>query len=142
MKRGFTLLEFLIVVGIIALLTSLVLWPFANFRDEKLLDGAAEDILTFLNEARTRTLSSDGATAYGVYFESAKMTLVPDNKEVVWPNRLTISEIALTGGGATLMFKRLTGATAESGTVTVSLVSDNSRQRVIAVSAAGSIGLQ
>ncbi|MBI4136131.1 MAG: type II secretion system protein [Candidatus Vogelbacteria bacterium] len=139
---GFSVLEVLIVLTIIVILVGVILWPYARFRDEKLLDGAAEDILSFLHEAQTRTLSSDGAMPYGVYFESGKMTLVPDNKEVILHNSLTISDISLAGGGATVMFKRLTGATGESGTVTVSLVLDNSRQRVIAVSPAGSIGLQ
>lgn len=141
-KFGFGLLESLIVLAIMMILLALIIWPFAAFRNGKLLDGAAEDILSLLHEARTRTLSSDGAAAYGVLFESDKITLVPDNKEVALHNRLTISDISLTGGGTTIMFKRLTGATDENGTVTVSLAGDNSQQRVVAVSAAGSIGLR
>lgn len=140
-RRGFTAIEVLIAVAIIGLLAAVILWPFAAFRNGKLLDGAAEDILSLLHEAQTRTLSSDGATPYGVHFESAKITLVPDNKEIVLHNSLTISNISLAGGGATVMFKRLTGATDQSGAVTVSLTADNSQQRVITISAAGSAGL-
>jgi len=145
------LVEILAVVSIIGILLGVMLWPFSNFRDEKLLDGAAEDILTLLDEARTRTLSSDGASPYGVYFESGRITLfkgavfnaaAPDNKEVSIHNRLTISGITLAGGVVSVVFKRLTGATDQSGAVTVSLATDNSRQRVITVSAAGSAGIK
>lgn len=141
-KLGFSILEGLIVLAIIVILTGVILWPYANFRDEKLLDGAAEDIVSLLDEARTRTLSSDGGLAYAVAFVSDRITLLPDNKEILLPNRLTISNINLAGGGATVTFKRLTGATDQPGTVIVSSVSDNSRQRVIVVSAAGGAGLQ
>ena len=141
-KLGFTLVEILIVIGIVALVTTIVVIPFASFRDAKLLDGATEDILSFLHEAQTRTLSSDGGVAYGVSFESDRITLVPDNKEVLLHNHLTISDISLLGGGAMVMFNRLTGATDESGTVTVSLVADNNQQRVIAISRAGSAGIK
>ena len=139
---GFTLLEILIVIGIISLLAAIILWSFAAFRNDKLLDGAAEDVLSLLHEAQTRTLSSDGATRYGVYFESGKITLVPDNKEALLHNSLTISAISLAGGEATIMFNRLTGGTDQDGTVTVSLVADSSQRRVIAVSAAGGIGVE
>ncbi|HEY4524714.1 MAG TPA: prepilin-type N-terminal cleavage/methylation domain-containing protein [Candidatus Paceibacterota bacterium] len=140
-KEGFTLIEFLIAVAIITLLVGVILWPYANFRDEKLLDGAAEEMISLLNEARIRTLSSDGGLAYGVFFESDKMTLLPDNREVWLSKRLSISDINLTGGGATVTFKRLTGATDQGGTVTISLVSDPNRQRIITINAAGGIGL-
>ena len=148
--QGFTLVETLIAISIIALVAVLVVIPFASFRDEKLLDGAAEDILSFLHEAQTRTLSSDGATPYGVYFESGKIVLFkgaaflvgdPNNKEVLLHNRLTISNITLTGGSSAV-FKRLTGATDNNGMVTINLVADNSRQRVITISAAGNAGLK
>ena len=150
-KYGFTLLETLIAVAIIVLIATVIIWPFAAFRNVKLLDGAAEDILSLLHEAQTRTLSSDGAAPYGVYFESGKMTLFrgaafpgagdPNNKEVLIHNRLAISDITIAGGSS-VAFKRLTGATDNTGTVTISLVSDSSRQRVLAISAAGNAGLK
>ena len=67
---------------------------------------------------------------------------MPDNKEVTFHNNLAISNISLAGGGATVMFKRLTGATDQSGTVIVSLVADDSQQRVITISATGNAGLK
>lgn len=146
-----TLIEIVLVVAIVGILVAVILWPFASFRDEKLLDGAAEEMMALLNEARQRTLSSDGASVYGVYFEDDKMTLFkgaafpgtgdPDNKEASLANRLTISTISLTGGGSVLIFKRLTGATSENGSITLSLASDSSRQRIVTVSPAGSISL-
>ena len=139
---GFTLIEILVVVGIVGLVSYLVIIPFASFRDETLLDAAAEETLALLHEARGRTVSSDGAPQYGVHFESDKMTLLPDNKEVLLPNRLIISNISLAEGATTVTFKRLTGATDQGGTVTISLVSDNSRQRIIAISSAGGVGLK
>ena len=149
-KRGFTLVEILIAVGIIGLVSTLVIIPLASFRDSALLDGAAEEILALLHEARARTVSSDGASRYGVYLESDKITLFkgasfpgagdPNNKEVSLHNRLilTMSNSLVNG----LVFERLTGEVASGGTTTISLVSDNTKSRTIEISSIGAAGLK
>ncbi|MEK7585110.1 MAG: hypothetical protein AAB455_01155 [Patescibacteria group bacterium] len=130
MKTGFTLFEIIIVIGIIILVTALAIIPFAGFRDEALIDGAAEDTLALLQEARTRTLSSEGDSRYGVYLESDRITLFkgdsfpgvgdPDNKEIIFSSRLTL----LTSGGDLVdgvIFKRLTGELNTGGSITINL---------------------
>ena len=140
-NRGFTVVETLVTLFIIVLVSTLILWPFSSFRNTKLLDGAAEDVLSTLHEAQTRTLSSDGGNQYGVYFESDKITLLPEDRELALHNSLQISNISLNGGGATVTFDRLTGTTANYGTITISLINDNTRERVISIGSAGSASL-
>ncbi len=144
-NSGFTLFEIVIVIGIIVLVSALLLFPLSSFRVEAILDGAAEETLALLHEARERTVSSDGASRYGVYFESNQVTLFKgasfpgagdaNNKVIFLNSRLALSTSAGLASGA--IFERLTGALANGGTVTISLISDNTKQRVIEISAAG-----
>ena len=143
--RGFTIVEILIVIGIMVVLVGVVVIPFASFRDQAILDGATEEALALLHEARERTVSSDGASRYGVYFESGKVTLFkgtafpgagdPDNKEILLHNRLVLTKSASLDDGA--IFERLTGKIGAAGTITVSLISDSAKSRTIEISSAG-----
>ena len=149
-KSGFTLIEIVIVVGIIALVTTIMVIPFASFRDQALLDGATEETLALLHEARARTVSSDGASRYGVYLESDKITLFkgasfpgagdPDNKEINFHNRLVLTKSASLADG--VVFGRLTGKASASGTTTISLIDDDAKSRTIEISSAGIAGLK
>lgn len=55
--KGFTLLELLIVIGVIALLSGIILSSFTEFRNSKVLDTAVEDVLTVISQARGDTLA-------------------------------------------------------------------------------------
>ena len=52
-------------------------------------------------------------------------------------SEVRISAFALTGGGGEALFKKLSGATDQSGTVTLALVRDPSKTRVITIAPTG-----
>ena len=142
---GLSVVEILVVIGIMVVLVGVVVIPFASFREQAILDGATEETLALLHEARERTVSSDGASRYGVYFESDKVTLFkgatfpgagdPDNKEILLHNRLVLTKSASLDDG--VIFERLTGKIGAAGTTTVSLISDSTKYRTIEISQAG-----
>ncbi len=145
---GFTLVEILVVVGIIGVLAASVLAGLNYFSRQEELDTTAQEVLTALRLAQNRTLASEGSSNYGVYFEAGQFTLfkggayIPgavDNQVHVLPSRLTFSSINILG--STALFERLTGASVNAGSVRLESVGDSSKFRVIYIDSSGSVGL-
>lgn len=144
--RGVTAMELLISLAILAMISGIVVSFFSGFRESKVLDTGVEDVVSLLNEARLDTLSSKSDLQYGVHFESGRMVLFRgtvfsepnvDNVEVVLNSVLEISNIALTGGGANVLFDRLTGKTSQYGAVTLRVKNAPSRSVLITIEPTG-----
>ncbi len=144
--QGFTALEILIVVSIIALVSTLIIIPFASFRNNQLLKGAAEEVVALLATARSKTLASEADSQYGVHFTPSNMVLFkgstynsadPTNQVVNFHNLISLSDISLTAGAVDVVFRRLTGKATVNGTLTVSLQSDSAENRVITIYSTG-----
>ncbi|MBM2817581.1 MAG: seg [Parcubacteria group bacterium] len=145
-KKGFTAIEFLITLSILAILTTIVFTSMSRFRNGKALQAVVEDILSLLDEGRADTLSAKNSYAYGVHFESSEIALFrgvaysssdSTNKTVDIDGAVEISNISLAGGGSDVLFQRLTGKTGQSGTVTIRLKSDTSKTKTILIEASG-----
>jgi prepilin-type N-terminal cleavage/methylation domain-containing protein len=145
-QKGFTVLELLIVVSIMGLLAAIILAPFATFRNSKVLDTASEEALALLSEARGDTLSAKEGYQYGVHFEATQIVLYrgatysssdANNKVVLLDSAIEISSITLTGGGAEVLFDRLTGKTSQGGTVVIRVKSDTAKSRTITIFGTG-----
>lgn len=146
LSRGFTLLEFMIALSILAILTAIIFTSVSSFRSGKALQVVAEEILSLLDEGRGNTLSAKDSYAYGVHFDSDSATLFrgasysssdSTNKKVDVDGAVEISSISLAGGGQDVLFQKLTGKTNQSGTVTIRLKSDNSKTKRIAIEVSG-----
>lgn len=145
-KRGFTVIEFLIALSILAILAAIVFTSMSRFRNSKALQVVAEDILSLLDEGRADTLSAKDSYAYGAHFESSAIVLFrgpayssfdSSNKIVDIDGAVEISNISLAGGGQDILFQRLTGKTSQNGTVTIRLKEDTSKIKTIAIEASG-----
>ena len=145
-KKGFTALELLMVVSIMTLLVAIIISPFAEFRNSKVLDTTSEETLALLSEARGNTLSAKDGYQYGVHFEAAQIVLYRgatysssdiNNKTVVLDSALEVSSIALAGGGSDVLFEKLTGKTLKGGTVVIRVKSDTSKTRTITITGTG-----
>lgn len=146
--RGFSLAEIVVVVAILALITVLALFSFGAFSAKQALDKDSLTVLATLNDARSKTLSSQGAAQYGVHLEEFRAVLFrgssysssdPQNEEVALSGYSRISGINLAGGASDIIFSRLTGATGQNGTIVLSLRNDNTTTRTITVYATGII---
>ena len=144
--KGLSLLEIIIVIGILALLAALGTGSLLQFSKTTDLNSSVEGSVSLLLEARSKTLSSQEESQYGVHFESDKIVLFkgaaysssdPLNEETVLPLPIETASISLNGGGSDVIFKRLTGETDQYGTVTFRLKSDTSRTRILIILATG-----
>lgn len=128
LELGFSLIELTIVIGIIAAISTIAITSFSSITKRADLNGNAQNIITTLNTARSKTISSDGASQWGGHFETDKYALFkgtvynagdPNTKIYTLPSSLEISTIALNGGGTDTIFDRITGKTSNYGTVTI-----------------------
>lgn len=144
--RGFTLIELLVAIAVLAILSVSLFIGYRSVSGNFEVKTSAFKILDALNLARTRTVSSLGASSYGVYFEPTQFTLFkgtsyvlgdPNNIMYLLPATAEIANIALAGGGVAVIFDRITGKTAQTGTLQVRLISTPSKLRTIEVLASG-----
>lgn len=152
-KKGFTLIEILVVLGILAIITTLIFSTFVDFRRKKALEADTKMVVEVLSEARNQTLTSQNSSQYGVHFSLSPIPQIAlftgptyvanavTNK--IYPLTATdnILTITLVGGGSDIIFNRLTGETNQSGTIVLS--SPNlSETKTITIYKTGSIESQ
>ena len=130
LSRGFTALEIAIVIAIMALLLATVIPSFMDFRRNSLLNTNTQNLVTLINRARLLSVSSKDDNQYGVHLEASKVVLfkgttytggVATNEEVVFDAGLSLSSINISGGGAEVLFEKVTGATTGSVSATTTL---------------------
>lgn len=148
---GVSLIEIVVSLSVIITLTAGIVLSFSTFRNTRVLETAADEILSVISEARAKTLNSENDNQYGVHFETAQIALFRGgaysesdgyNKVTPLSSLVEVSSIALGGGGADLVFKRLSGKTDNSGAVTVRLKSDAAKTKVINIGPAGIANIQ
>ncbi|OIO33079.1 MAG: hypothetical protein COZ49_03610 [Candidatus Yonathbacteria bacterium CG_4_10_14_3_um_filter_47_65] len=144
--KGFTALEVLLVVALFAILASIVIPPFAEFRTSKMIETISGEVVSLLAEARADTISSKNDSQYGVHFESSRAVFFKgsvftepdsDNFEIAIDPVVEISDIVLASGGSDVVFEKITGATSEPGMITISVVSDPSQSSTVTIAATG-----
>lgn len=145
MNRGFTFIEIIIVITVVLVLAAGIFFSLANAQREKRLDTAADGILFTLEEAKADALSGKFGSAHGVHIDedsyvrfvgSSYDEFDSDNVTYNVPDGITVSAL-LTGGGDDIVFARLNGSVAASGTVTVQDSEGNSI--VITIGALGDV---
>ena len=148
--RGYTLVEMLIVLAAIGLLVSMVALSYRTFGQRVDLQTTAQRIVVALDGVRERTLGSENDSAYGIHFETDRYveftgtTYNPgasDNIVREIDGRFAISSINLPGG-PNVVFDRVTGHTANSGTLTVQTVASPISSRTISIQPLGQADIQ
>ncbi|MEK7208223.1 MAG: prepilin-type N-terminal cleavage/methylation domain-containing protein [Patescibacteria group bacterium] len=144
--KGFTIVEVLIVLAIVAVIAAFSVSSLVNFNAEEALIAETEKVLSLLTRARSQTLSAKEASVYGVHFEERKAVLfrgasfsagAAGNQAQTLNDAVKIASIVLAGGGAEVVFQKLTGAAAQSGTITLASVRTPSDTKVITIAATG-----
>lgn len=124
-RRGFTIIELLVVLAIISLIAGLTLSSLTTFRSRRAVKNAAAEIVSALTLARSRTLNGLNDTVHGVYFATSSLVIFsggifnpndPSNQAInLIPAGLAIS---LTNGQS-VIFNRRSGVTNNVGTITI-----------------------
>ncbi len=149
-KKGFTILELIIVVAIVAVLLVMVIPQFSRIKENQVLQSATSDVMSTLSKSRSETISSVNSSEYGVHFQSDKVIIfkgktysagASDNEVITISTPASISNVTLGGVSSTsgdIYFSRLSGAPSAVGTVTVST---SSFSKTITISATGSVSV-
>ncbi len=141
-SSGFTILEAVITISIIIIIGAAVVISFGNSSKVQILAGAEGDVISLLNTARENTISSLNSTNYSVHFQSDKAVMfigstytanLSTNVTVTFDSSVTMSSISLTGAGSNVTFDRITGTTAEDGTLTLISGGNNSISKTITI---------
>lgn len=144
--KGFTLLETLLALGIVAIIAAISVLSLSNFNKDKALTIEVEKVLSLITKARSLSLAAKDDFVYGVHFEERKAVLftggsysasATTNQIQLLNDAVKISAIALTGGGADVVFKKLSGATTQNGTLTLASVRNASQTKVITIAGTG-----
>lgn len=151
---GFTLIEILIVIAIFSIIFTFTVLSLRYFQKKSELNNTTEEIINSLRLAQNKTLASEGASSYGIYFND---TTSP-NQYILFKgtsfasrdpafdetfklsNNLLIYQINL-GGGKDVVFKRIKGETDVSGNIIIGLSGDSSKTKNIYIEKSGMVGL-
>jgi len=151
---GVTLVELVVVIGILVILTLMSVPVFRFFQKESDLNNNTEEIINTLRFAQNKTLASERASQYGVYFDSTTSThqytlfkgtdFASRNSSSDEIHKLAKAvefyEIDLNGGNE-LVFDRVTGKTNQPGNVSLRLKADLAKTKTIYIESSGQVGL-
>lgn len=145
-SEGFTLIELLVVISMIGILSVFVLIGYRAVMGGFDMKTSTFEAVDVLNLARQKTISSVGSSSYGVHFEAGQYVLFkgavynvadPDNIFYPLPSTVEIADITLAGAAADVVFDRITGQTAQSGSVKVRLTGDTGKYKIINILSSG-----
>lgn len=148
-NKGFTLIEFIIVFIIAALIGVIIIGSVLSFRAQADLSTSVQNVIDKFRSGRAQTIASQSADKWGVHIDSSSTTLFKgasyspsDSNNVVYNLPATI-EIANSSLGlpADIVFERITGKTANFGTFEIRIKEKPSSSQVIKIEASGQVGL-
>ncbi|MDA8596811.1 type II secretion system GspH family protein [Candidatus Pacebacteria bacterium] len=143
-RRGFSLIEIIVVMTILAILVSILVTTMANYAVKQRFDGVITDVYDGLHEVRRNTLGSVNDTLYGVHVSSTAVVFFEgtdfvegavSNELIALPGSL-IASTSFSNNQQTATFTRLTGIPSATGTIMLTDDTHN-RQATITISSTG-----
>lgn len=153
MKKGYTLAEMLIVLGIIVILALVSMTSFVTRRNQSQLTSTAATMAALLREAQSRSVAQASSTSWGVHFENstntspffalfaspyASSSQAGHYSLPAWVGYVSSSIRA--GSYAEVRFAQISGFASGSSSIAVYLLQGNPRvSSTISISTAGAI---
>ena len=151
MTKGFTLLEVIVVIAILAILSTIDISSYFLFQKTVDLNDTAQQMAETLRLAQSNTVSSNQNSQYGVYFDS---TASPNKyvffkgadyaskdpaytKVFALPGEIEFSQINFTGNQT--VFQKVNGSASNAGSVVLQMKSDASKTVTVNISSYGII---
>lgn len=144
-KRGFSLAELVVIIGITAIIASLTMFSFRGFSNYQMLEKETDVVHSLIENARLQALNSKNFADFGMRFSTTSITLfqgsvyaVSDSNTVhSFPSGVEISSILLTGNSTDVYFENITGEPSATGTVTFRLTSSGTTTKTILIHGTG-----
>lgn len=151
---GTTFIELLVIISVLIILIAMSGQVFVVFQKESTLNNTTEEIISILRLAQNKTLASEEADQYGIYFNTSinpheyilfkgsdfTSRDISFDKIYSMPKALEIYNINLSLGNE-VVFNRLTGITNQAGDFSLRIKTDPSKTRTIYVEESGQTGL-
>lgn len=133
-KPGFTLLELLVVLGILFVIFAFGYPSYSNIREDVVLKDTSYEIVNVLRLAQDHSISSMGASPWGVDFATDSYILRGSDysHEYDLPSGISIT----ADSSSQITFDRLTGS---ANVGMIKLVSSGGKQRNITVDSLGKV---
>lgn len=137
-------MELLMIIAILILIGMVAMPKLIDFQREQSIKNTAENIVSFLNKAKSDSLSSLNSNNYGIHFEDDHMIYFsgltfsesdPGNEQIDFESGVTLE----SGVGSNIIFPKLTGDVIGYGSIVIKLTALPSRTKTITISKTGSI---
>ncbi|MDD3646962.1 MAG: type II secretion system protein [Candidatus Dojkabacteria bacterium] len=128
---GITLIEIVIVIGLLAILAGVSIPIYRTSFTKGDLDTSASQVLSTIRLAQSKAMGGEDASKFGIHFDT---TTTPDqyilfkgdtynpsdtyNQVNNLSRQIEISSVGLGGGGVDLVFEKYSGETVNDGTIT------------------------
>ncbi len=128
-RRGFTIIELAIVIGILALILGIVGGFISSATARVSVTDVSVQLVDTLRRAQWQTISGQDDSDWGVHLETGSFVLFngptynssdPDNYIIYMESPVIISSINLNGGGSEALFDGQFGDSSTYGTITLS----------------------
>src|SRR3989344_5506843 len=143
-KQGLSLIEMLMVIAIIAIILAVVIIPLTSLRNRQALNSGAEELVSLISQARSRTIASVNDANHGVHLTADEAALFQGSsyngdaiQTLAINPALTLSAISLDDDGNDIIFKKISGKTNQFGSLTLTLNSDPTQERIIIIEPTG-----
>jgi|GEM_PF-5321948 len=142
-NRGFTLIEIMVVIGIMMLLFSVGVLSINMLLERMVINAATNELIFTLEEAKAGAVAGSQGDVHGVYFSGNGYTEYIgdiDNHNVTHDldGRLQLeTDIINTDNSVT--FSRITGAASQRTTITISFKDQPEKQSVVVIGKGGDI---
>lgn len=149
-KKGFTLLELIIVITILTIIAAGVSLSLNNARRRSDLDSSATVIVSSLRSTQSKALDGSDSKNWGVSFDSAngKSSVITDDgiqkiviEENYLPASIKLNAASLASGCNEIIFSKPRGETTQDCAIRIEDAMDPNLYRDIAVKTTGFVGL-
>lgn len=141
-KRGFTLVEVMLVIGILGVIVGLAIPFYQSFQISSALDNAGQEIVQALRNTQAKAIASQGLESQGVHFGTNQFIVFsgatynpvdPDNEIFELSNTIDIT----SSGSNEVVFSVGEGLPDTQPVITIT--SSNNESKVISINALGRI---
>ncbi len=140
--KGISLIEILLVVGVLAILVSIILPLALDFYREQQLDTHSQGIIQTLRKAQLKTMSIENDSSFGVYLTDDSYTLFKGdsytNRDTQYDEILDLPVILTLSGLQELIFSKFEGRPNVTGNI---VLNSNNKSRIISINNFGMISL-